>query len=351
MTHSEAVQHIKRLRRIADLRISDIDTWLALLEDELQSAIPNSQLLARFQQIKADREKMTGTDGVSAPSEGEETQLVSSYRDLIKAVCERLDSEPPQKEELSEEIDRIILKGYFKSIYFRTVIGGLALVLLLVTGVEGYRLSEQVKAMQKLVDDARQQVEQGRVEVAKASSDMKERQAQFALYLLEDNKQMTELRTKAIQQMDTEGESFRNRVDGKAAYWAKQLDEDGKEADARVQGAGNAAKNAIDGEAKQQADVFAKLVEQKKGVLQEQLTSTVAKLGAAKSPWVPMAIWSMERVWVLLAFGLVVSGLGVINTFATYRKAQSASMRVISSLNASILIVVLALLGFFVWKV
>lgn len=323
MTHNEALQHIKRLKRIAELKIPDMFTWLALVDDELQSAIPNSRLLERFENLKSDGEKELGaTDGSDRESRKTE-QIRAQCQDLIQAACERLESDPLPKEDLSEEIDRIIQKGYFKSIYFRAVLGGLALVLVLVTGIEGYKLSEQVKAMQKMVDEARQQVEQSRVEVAKSVSETQANEGKLALLLLEGDQKMVEMRTKALSQIDEEGFADRTKIDDRAKHWTDEFESRAATADQDIDTVAKESQKKISDETAQVAKDFDASVSQSKKQLAEKLTSALESLQAQETPWIPRILWSFSKSWILAPLAVIVALMGLFTSLSVLANADT----------------------------
>jgi hypothetical protein len=323
VTHSEAQQHIKRLKRIAELKITDMFTWLALVDDELQSAMPNSRLLERFEQVKSDGEKeLRATDGADGRSQTTE-QVRAQCQDLILVACERLESDPLPKEDLSEEIDRIIQKGYFKSIYFRAVLGGLALVLVLVTGIEGYRLSEQVKAMQKMVDEARQQVEQSRVEVAKSESETQANEGKLALILLEGDQKMVEMRTKALSQIDEEGFADRTKIADRGKYWTNEFDARAVTAGQEIDKVAKESQKKIGDETTQAAKDFEGSVSQSKQQLTDKLTSALESLQAQQTPWILRILWSFSKSWILAPLAAIVALMGLFTSLSTLANADA----------------------------
>jgi hypothetical protein len=327
MTHGEALQRVKRLRRISDSQITDVNTWLALVEDELQSSIPKSRLLERFEQVKADREKAIG---VTNPTDGSGVvveQPRSQFQEIIQAACERLESEPMPKEDLTEEIDRIIQKGYFKSVYFRAVLGGLALVLVLVTGIEGYRLGEQVKAMQKMVDDARQQVEQSRLEVAKAAKETQDNEGKLALMVLQGDKEMVEIRTKTLSQIDEEGFADRAKVDERAKHWTDEIDKNGAAAGQQIDQAGEDGKARIAKETNQATRDFDASVIASKQSLKGKLTLALERVEAQRTPWVPRVLWSFAKAWILVPLAAIIAVLALFTSLSTLANADRAYIK------------------------
>jgi hypothetical protein len=320
VTHRDAVQHVTVLRRITNTGLN-IQTWLALIEDELQTAIPDSQLLARFRQIRADAEKAASAMATTPTSQAE-AKIRSDCEDLIEAVCARLESAPASRDELTEEVDRIIQNGYFKSPYFRAVLGGLALVLLLVTGVEGYRLNEQVKAMQQLVADARKQVEDGRIEVAKSTAETRDRQAQLALALVQGSEEMVKLRTSAMQQITLDQEASRLKIQQDTGTWAAEVAKAGSEATRKVTGKGESAVGELSARTDKSDKQIDQALEQSKSAIASKLASTVTALGATQHPWVPRAIWSMSSSWILLPITLVIAVFAFLNSFVRLAKEK-----------------------------
>jgi hypothetical protein len=317
MTHQDTAVHISALESIL-LRELDIQIWLALLEDELQAAIPETQLLARFRQSRSDGEKKLSETPNGTERDDAEKQLRLKCIIITELAIERLKSHRPSKDELSEEVERIIQKGYFKSVYFRVVLGGMAFVLFLVTGVEGYRLNEQVKAMQQLVEAARKQVEDSKVEIAKSAAETKDRQAQLALALIQGNEEMVKLRTDAMTDMSKTREDFDSTVRDETERWKKHVIE-------VEEPAASAKINEAVADAKIE--------------LAAQLGSTIGALSAADKPWVPVLIWSSARSWWMVPAALLFAILAWASSIFANTIGGSKGARLFSYINFALLMV------------
>ncbi len=322
MTHNDAMQTIRRLRQVRGLRVVNVDTWLALIEDELQRDVPNSQLLARFKQIK--EENALRVPGVAYDVEG---RLRSECTELIDAVCASLEYEPVPGAELTDEVERIIQKGYFTSIYFRAVLGGLALVLVLVTGVEGYKLNEQVKAMQQLVADARRQVEDSRIEIAKSSAETRDRQAQLALALLQGDQEMVKLRANAMQQMVLEQDTFRSRIDQKTADGIAEISKSVSDANQHLAQASDNGVAEISKKTEASDEQIDQAFQGGKSAIASKVSSTLATFDATNHPLVPAVVWSITKRWIVVPVTLIIAILAWINSFAKITESRLGSFK------------------------
>jgi hypothetical protein len=297
-------------RLLGEDRIEDSATRFALLEDEIGKLIPpESQLWQRFLAIK--------NESLKTPAPPPTGYTAAAIADLIKAIKVYIAAAPAENGDLQEEVDRAIQKGYFKSIYFRVVLGGLALVLLLVTGIEGYKLSEQVKAMQKMVEDARQQVEQGRAEVAKARSEAQNREAELALMVLEGNEKIVEIRTKAISQIDEDGVVARSKINERAKYWTGEFDKAGPLSKQKIDDAGDSGSSEIKNKTVQAGKDYDNLVSQNRKLLADKLTDTLVQLEAQKNPWVPRVLWSFSKAWLLWPIAVIIGLLSLLTSLTT----------------------------------
>jgi hypothetical protein len=334
-------------RLVGEDRIEDSATRFALLEDEIGKLIPpESQLWQRFLAIKNDSLKTSvpPPTAYSAVTAYPQVPPPDQLSDLIKAIKVYIAVAPAANGDLQEEVDRAIQKGYFKSIYFRAVLGGLALVLLLITGVEGYKLSEQLKAMQKMVEDARQEVEQGRAEVAKASSEVKNREAELSLMVLEGNEKIVEIRTKAISQIDEDGVVARSKMNERAKYWTEELDKAGSLSKQKIDDAGENGSSEIKSKTVQAGKDYDNLVSQNRKLLADKLTNTLVQLEAQRNPWVPRVLWSFSKAWLLWPIAVIIGLLSLLTSLTTIASTgqhyiQNARwMKIVAIANSVVLI-------------
>ena len=237
MTRKQATQSIERLERIAYLQVQDLRDWLALCEDELKISLPDRpQLLARFLELKEQATK--------EPSQKEDERVRSQVRELFNAACVVLDSERLTAEDLNDEFDRIVLK----SRYVKGLAILFAVLLSLITGVATFKLWDQYKAGQELLQHARQKLEETNIEVAKMRAESTNREAELSLFLLKNNEELVKLQTAAIQQIALEGDKFKKDVDDKTTFWIKQLgDVDVPGARKTISDAGSAGASQVNG--------------------------------------------------------------------------------------------------------
>lgn len=107
---------IRRLRLISEMEMIDKESWLSIVEDLLRQALPgDSRSIARFAALR------------EAASKEEDAVSFHRCRELVYAICRMAVEQAPREGALEQEVERIIQKGYFNSIYFRAVLGGLGL--------------------------------------------------------------------------------------------------------------------------------------------------------------------------------------------------------------------------------
>lgn len=324
MTHREAKSASEALRSLADLNTIDIMDWLAPLEDKLRESLPeNSAILERFRAVK--------TGIASTPSEASaaseavpklQDELKPRVRELVHAACLILDSYPkpePSPESLGDEIDRHIQQGYFKSIYFRTLVGGFAVLVALITGITSFKVNEQVQAMQKLVDDAKKEVADGKTEVDRAKAEVDKakdestrQQASLALLVLQGNSDLVKLRTNAMTEMAKEEDSFRAEIAERTRRWQTESEGSVSTAKQKIDGVADTARKEIEGKAATATGELNKAVSDNKDRLRVALTSAVSSLQAAQRPWVPRILWSMTKAWVLVPLGFFFAMMGFL---------------------------------------
>ena len=321
MTHADAQRTDLVLQKLAQRGNRDMRDWLALVDDTLRAILASdSQLLARFHTIRAqiDQEgtgQMRGASPVqdskqpsgAAPIspildskiEGECRKVLDAIRDSITTLS--TDSEPPPN--LDEEIDRAIQKGYFQSWPFRLVLWGLLVVALLITGVGGLKMYDQVQAMQRLVDDARKQVDAGREQVALAKAEIASRRAEFTMLLLQGTEDMQTAKIKATAALD---DSRRN--------YLQELATRHQEALSNIDEAGKKSAQRIEEQTSRSVGELARIEIQHKDALAQKLQTVLQKLDATKNPWIPAAIWSIARFWLIIPFALAFSLFAWINS-------------------------------------
>lgn len=354
MTSAEAVKVRARLLRLVALEVSSLATWLALLEDEVRVVLPEqSHLLTRFMELKTKAQNTAAADSDG----GDETALQDTrpeFRELFELIGDHIYEQAHSSADIREEVEQIIQKGYFESIYFRAVLGGLALVFLLATGVEGWQLGSQVKAMKELVAearqevengkkqvaDAKQQVEEGKLEVLKAQQANQEEQGKLALMLLNGDQQLVSARTKAIQQVQADALAQETAVRDEAKRWSDEIANGvGPQAKVKVEAAGNNAVNGVNSETRDQLEVFRKVVNSNEQALNTALNTAVRNLQAAKAPWIPTALWSMEKKWLLMPLALVLVIVSILNWLLAFTSVSNhAQARRLSVVNFVVLL-------------
>ena len=201
---------------------------------------------------------------------------------MPRANCWKLS--PYLKKILEDEIERVIQKGYFKSVYFRVIAALFGVALAIIGGAGGIEVFGQVREMKKLVEDARRQMEESNLEVAKARAESNNRQAELALLIMQGNEQMVKMRASAIEQMSAEELGFKSKVEAETASWASQVEKAGQDAKQEVTRAGDEdMKKEINRTAEQSTSDLHKALGMSKTVLAAKLTSTLAETEASKA--------------------------------------------------------------------
>jgi hypothetical protein len=333
------------LRLMTGLNFPDIRDWFAAIEDTIRkSSLPeNSQLLARFLKLKADVEQKIGESEVEHLESEVRKRVVENCNCLVQAVCEFLDNTPPSQGDLKDEVERIIQQGYFKSIYFRAIVGGLGLVLLLITGVGSFKIYTQVQAMQQMLDAARNEVARGKDEIAKARTETNSRQAELALLLLQGNQDFVKMRTAAMIEMTHAQDAFTAELKDKTTRWTDDLEKKaGPEARQKIVNAG------IDGETNTRNATTAAvgqingILNQNKKALADKLIAALGQIEAAKHPSIPWIVWSISKTWLLVPLAFVVALLAwltaALSFWKTGKTGRAAKAVVVA--NATLLVTI-----------
>jgi hypothetical protein len=328
------------LSRLANLRLSDSRTWLAIADDQLGQTIPeDSKSMARFRELRTEAE-----NALSQLKEWEDgSAAVARCRAFVSDVAEATpytsSSSFSIKDDLEGRVDRIIQKGYFRSIYFRAIAALFTLLLLLITGVGGLNIYEQVQAMQKKLDEARANVERSNVEISKARSETSDRQAQLALLVLEGNEDMVKMRTNAITEMAKTQEAARAEVNIKAQDWTDKIEREfGPQAEKRVIDAGTSGKNEVEAKAQSADSQIEEGLKNGRTALADKLKSALGQLEAVKNPWVPRVVWSMAKEWLLVPFTLVISLLAFVNSASHQWKSKGLITRGVVVLDVIVIV-------------
>jgi DNA-binding FrmR family transcriptional regulator len=230
------------LRRIANLRLPDTESWLALVEDQLRATVPpNSLVLLRFLKLKNNGEATNEPASLVGT-----TRVIEDIRGLIVATCDWLDAEPtPAPENLKEEVERIIQMGYFKSPYFKAILALFGIALLLITGTASFKIHDQVQAMQKMLDEARRQTADMAEQIAAAKAENKNREADLALLVAQGNVDLANQRAKALTELQQSTDLFRTDLTSRDKRWTEDVEQAGSEARQHVSDAGADAEKKV----------------------------------------------------------------------------------------------------------
>ncbi len=273
------------LKRVANLKFRDYESWLAIVEDQLKNSIPSdSMVFQRFLDLKQNAKTalLKSASKVEPP-------ILTDIHELIAATCTQLDAAPIAPNSLKEEVERIIQDGYFKSPYFKIIIGGLTLALMLITGVYSYNMHEQVQAIQRIADEAKKKAEESAQDAAKARTESANRQAETALLIVQGNTELAKQRLTALNEMQQATDLFRAEMTEKVKKWNEQIDKAGS-----------------DGEDQVNKGTQSTLASHQKR-LTEALTSKLNSLESYEHPWVPRVIWSMAKSWVFAPVAFLIS--------------------------------------------
>jgi hypothetical protein len=347
VTYTEAARNCQRMINILNSSKFGVPTWLALLEDAFLAALPaDSKLLAEFLDAKQKISKVA-----------EETQAVSvadfrsQVEPFVRATCEQVLQNSYPVEDLKDQVERIIQKGYFQSPYFKALVATFGFLLALIVGFESWQLNKLAAEMRHLVDEAREQVQKGKEDIDKAESLNQQQQAKLALMLLQGDQDLVKMRTQAIDQIEKEGFAQAGLVRDRGKYWTDQLDTaTGPAAAKQVSTAGENGKRTIDNKTSQATEEFDKTINNEKTLLNQKFYTSVRNLEATKSPWVPLAIWSAGKVWLFVPVALIACVLMFLNTLVLVAVTSGEKLegRVFSWINTVLLIafVVLSILAY-----
>jgi hypothetical protein len=304
MTNEEAYKAKRDLEKIAK-RGNYYSTlnWIALAEDTLRSVLPvNSQLLARLDIIK----KEAGLVGPEENSTGKpmgsiETEfqgVIQAAGDLIENLATGPVPPPDRVNSIEEEVNRAILKGYFKSWPFRVVVGLLGLLLLLITGVSGVQMYTQVQAMKTLVAEANKAVNEAHEQVIQAKSEIANRRAEMALLVLQGDADLLKARTEAGRSLEDARSRNVEELKNKTVLLSGDL-ETAKTIDVNLLG-------------KKTSDFsrdFDDIEKQDRSAVAKKFQTVMQNLEASRRPWIPVVAASIAKRWLILPFVLVVSFL------------------------------------------
>jgi len=320
----------RALADIAQLRLSDVQLWLAIAEDQLRKTIPeNSRVFSRFLKLKENAEK-----ALQGPANNTVNPILDDIRNLMVVTRGRLEAEPPPLDSLKEEVERIIQVGYFKSPYFRFIVGALIVAMGLVTGVYGFKAHEQVQAMERMLDEAHKQVAEGTAELAKARSESNNRQADLALLIVQGNADLAKQRLAALNEMQQATDLFKTEFNDKVKRWDTEIESAG------TRGKQSVTKASTEGEA-QVRDVTQKTLTDHQKQLAEVLVSKINALEATQHPWVPRVIWSMAKEWLFIPLALFLSFSAWLVATSEHLQIRGGIIKTIICMSGAALAVVL----------
>jgi hypothetical protein len=301
MTRMEAMQYSDAIGRLGDLQLSmEFEDWIALAEDKLRLALPNdSQLMVRFRKLKMVAEQSR----FDAQKSSGATQKFNVF---LEAVRESLKSGGLASGTLDEEIDRSLQKGYFKSIYFRSILALFGVAVLLITGVATFKVTTQIQAMQNLLNDARGQMESSKAEVKKAANDVQKNQAALVLSIINGNADLIKTRMAAMDQIKSDEAGFSATVRDETNNWtalaSHHYEPDGKK---KIDDAGETAIRGINAQ-----------LEENKKALSNKLSSSLVAMEATSHPYIPRVMWSMAKTWLLVPVAILTALLAWASNFA-----------------------------------
>ena len=317
MTENEANQIRQMLDSLSRRGDKSLETWIALVEDKLRAVLPaDSQLLARFVAVKNGR--LEPGPASAAPMGAPGVPVEPDVKGIILAAREFVETLPktPEPKEagegLAQAVQHEITRQYFNSWPFRSIVVLFSISFLLVTGVAGLKLYDQVQGMQRLLDQAKADAEKSREQIAEAKNVVTNNQAALALLVLRGDEDLVKMRIKALQDVDTTRATTITELGAKREAAVKQIEDTAQgviktvgqkreQAIADVEKVGAAALVAVDAEVKADRAKLANAVE-----------SAVQGLSHAKSPWIPVVLWSSARWLVLFVFTAVLSIVAIV---------------------------------------
>ena len=351
MTYEETIQHKTMLN---DLRNSKLEilTWLAALDDELRAMLPDtSSLMARFEKIKADAEK-TLTVGGDDKSRNESIQRVrESCFPLIDIIIKRASTVQAPRDlvgdqtrvQIKDEIEWSFRNSFIKSLPVRILIILFGVALFLITGEATYKVTTQIAAMNKLLNDAQSQMNASNGQIREISDNIKDKQAALALSLLNGNEEMAKLRTGALTEMSAEESGFKTTVDKESTDWQMSAKKIEGKAETGINDTLAADVKSLDEKtaaSSKQLDADLKL---DKIRIEKKTEAILATLEAEHSPWVPVAVWSHAMSWMLVPVAFVMTLLAWLSAWLAHAHGVKNRAAFISWANLAFLCLTMGL--------
>ena len=310
MTYEQADHAARVLDEVAIRGNLNTLDWIALVEDTLRNVLPdNSQLLARFDRIKAE----TSQESLEKLGPQQLMEVEQKYKGVIRAASELMKnlvpkSDPNTTPNLDEQLDWALKRGYFKSWPFRIVMGLLLLALVLITGVSSFKMYDQIQAMQKLLDDAKTKVSeahtavsQANEQVTQAKSEIANRQAEMALMVLRGAADLDKMGTEARHSLENARSADLDELKNKTATISSDLD-----------AAEKSSVRQVDERTKKSLDEIGAIEKMSGDKITDRVQSILQNLEAAKRPWIPLVAWSIAKRWLVLPLALLISCLAWI---------------------------------------
>jgi hypothetical protein len=308
MTCAEVQRAKSVLQDLAHRRDREMLDWVALAEDTLRNLLTaDSQLLARFTRIRAQVD--TDGKGQLTTQAAELAKIERELKGVIRAAGDLIGTLGAEQASpsLEQEIECAIQKGYFKSWPFRLVIGGLFVVIVLITGVASFKITEQVRAMQQQVDNARKIVGDGQELVFQAKSDIVNKHAELTTLLLEGSQDLLGMRVKAVSALDDARRNYLAELDARQQQILSSLDEAGKKGSQQLEEAEKKGTQRLDERTKQSLEELTESDNRDKARVAGKVQSVIQNLEASKRPWIPIAAWSIAKPWLILPLVLLIS--------------------------------------------
>jgi hypothetical protein len=330
MTMDEAIQNKIILQNLLRSHAPDKQTWLLLIEHQLRNFLADeSPLMNRFGELRdailhppSQTEQSPGRYDDNAEKtlsqfiDGVITLTNPQQSDTITAIRAEEDRYRQEEASLQARVDRVIQAGYFRSIYFRSIVGGLSLVLILITGVGSFKIYEQTQAMQRLLDDARNRVEQSNQEVAKARAETNNKQAELALLILQGNQNLVTMRTAAIEQVSSAQDLFRTEMNTRTGRIFGELDHSASDASASIEKARLEALKTVNDKSNNSVAQIDADATKNRSVINNAIKKRLQDLEQAKNPYVPVVIWSMAKVPLVMLFAAALSIFALVNSIS-----------------------------------
>lgn len=151
--------------------------------------------------------------------------------------------------------------------------------------------------MQRKLDEAKANTEASNIEIAKARAEANDRRAQLALLLLEGNQEIVTMRTKAITELANAEETSRREIQDMASKWMMRLDTD----------IGPKAVEKIKQASEEGVGRLGASVRESSAAIESKVRSTIDRLEAAKTPWIPKVLWALGKSSLLAPLALVMA--------------------------------------------